>query len=161
MHDQANIPRYPGGFDPGRIVSPMLQRLYTSWHAAAAGRPMPPERDFGLTSLAWARDYLTVQDVRPDGDFHFRFDAPHTANIFGCDMTGLLVSQYPETKVRELIRRTLARVVETRAPVLEMRNVAISHWRYEYEIFLVPLSADGVHVDTVYSLPQIGAEIRR
>lgn len=122
---------------------------------------MPAERDIGPTDLAWAREYLTVQDVRPDGDFHFRIDAPHTANIFGSDMTGKLVSQYPEPKVRELIRRTLMRVVQTKTPVLEMRNVTISHWRWEYEIFLVPISNDGMRVETVYSLPQIGSEIRR
>ncbi|CAN0414021.1 unnamed protein product, partial [Phaeothamnion confervicola] len=129
----------------------MLRRLHDAWRAAAGDRKMPAERDLPPASLPWATEFLTIQDVRADGDFHFRVDAPHTANIFGSDMTGRLVSDYPEPRVRDLIRRTLVRVVETAAPVLEMRNITISHWRWEYEIFLVPLSDDGVRVDTVYS----------
>jgi hypothetical protein len=76
-------------------------------------------------------------------------------------MTGRLVSEYPVAKVRDLIARTLERVVAERAPVLEMRDVSVSLWRWEYEILLLPLSEGGGRVDTVYSLPQIGAEIRR
>lgn len=139
----------------------MLRRLYDSWLKAAGDRPMPAPRDFDPAAIAWAADFLSVHDVRPGNEFHFRIDAPHTANIFGADMTGKSLADYSEPRVRELIRRTLLRVVDTRAPVLEMRNITVSLWRWEYEILLVPLSGDGRNVDTVYSLPQIGSEIRR
>ncbi|MBL8834578.1 MAG: PAS domain-containing protein [Rhodospirillales bacterium] len=148
-------------FDPARIASPMLRRLHDAWRTAAGTRAMPSAADLPPQAIDWARDFLSVHDVLPDGEFHFRIDAPHTANIFGNDMTGKPLSAYGDPKVRELIRRTLVRVVETRAPVLEMRDIAVSLWRWEYEILLVPLSADGRNVDTVYSLPQIGSEIRR
>jgi hypothetical protein len=148
-------------FEPSRIVSPMLRRLYDSWYKAAGSKPMPAPRDFDPADIAWAVDFLSVHEVRPGDEFHFRIDAPHTANIFGIDMTGKSLADYPESRVRELIRRTLLRVVATRAPVLEMRDITISLWRWEYEILLVPLSADGQNVDTIYSLPQIGSEIRR
>ncbi len=148
-------------FDPARIASPMLRRLHDAWRAAAGDRPMPSADDLPPQGIDWSRDFLSVHDVRPDGEFHFRIDAPHTANIFGTDMTGKSLSDYREPKVRDLIRRTLLRVVDARAPVLEMRNITVSLWRWEYEILLVPLSADGRNVDTIYSLPQIGSEIRR
>jgi hypothetical protein len=148
-------------FEPSRIASPMLRRLYDSWRDAAGVRPMPAAGDLAPADLAWAADFLSVHDVRPGGEFHFRIDAPHTANIFGVDMTGKSLAAYSEPRVRELIRRTLLRVVDSRAPVLEMRDITISLWRWEYEILLVPLSADGLNVDTIYSLPQIGSEIRR
>lgn len=149
------------GFAPSRIVSPMLRRLYDSWRKAAGTRPMPAPGDFGPTDIAWAADFLSVHEVRPDGEFRFRIDAPHTANIFGIDMTGKSLADYPEPRVRGLIRHSLLNVVGTRAPVLEKRDITVSLWRWEYEILLVPLSADGQDVDTIYSLPQIGSEIRR
>jgi len=148
-------------FEPSRIVSPMLRRLYDLWRDAAGERPMPAPYDFAPANIAWAADFLSVHEVRPGNEFHFRIDAPHTANIFGADMTGKALSDYSEPRVRELIRCTLLRVVDTRAPALEMRDITVSLWRWEYEILLVPLSADGQNVDTVYSLPQIGSEIRR
>ncbi|MBI3507796.1 MAG: PAS domain-containing protein [Proteobacteria bacterium] len=157
----ARIQPAPTDFDPDRIVSPMLQRLHAQWHAAARGRTMPAARDLPPADLAWASDFLSIHEVLPAGEFHFRVDAPHTANIFGSDMTGKPLAEYPNPKVRDLIRRTLLRVVDTRAPVREMRDVTVSLWRWEYEILLVPLSADGATVDTIYSLPQIGSEIRR
>jgi hypothetical protein len=148
-------------FEPARIVSPMLRRLYDSWHKATGGRAMPSPLDLDPTSIPWAADFLSVHEVRAGGEFHFRIDAPHTANIFGTDMTGKSLADYPEPRVRELIRHSLLSVVGTRAPVLEKRDITISLWRWEYEILLVPLSADGRNVDTIYSLPQIGSEIRR
>ncbi len=122
---------------------------------------MPAPRDFDPADIAWAADFLSVHEVRPGGEFRFRIDAPHTANIFGTDMTGKSLADYSDPRVRELIRRSLLQVLETRAPVSQMRDITVSLWRWEYEILLVPLSADGHSVDTVYSLPQIGSEIRR
>lgn len=122
---------------------------------------MPAPRDFDPADIAWAADFLSVHEVRPGNEFRFRIDAPHTANIFGADMTGKSLDDYSEPRVRELIRHSLLHVVGTRAPVLEKRDITVSLWRWEYEILLVPLSADGRNVDTIYSLPQIGSEIRR
>jgi len=148
-------------FEPARIVSPMLRRLYESWHKAAGDRTMPAPLDFGPSDIPWAAEFLSVHEVRAGDEFHFRIDAPHTANIFGTDMTGKSLADYPEPRVRELIRHSLLGVVGTRAPVLEKRDITVSLWRWEYEILLVPLSADGYSVDLIYSLPQIGSEIRR
>jgi hypothetical protein len=122
---------------------------------------MPTPVAFSPESLGWAKEYLSVHDVGPDGAFRFRIDAPATAKLYGCDMTGKSLAEYPEPRVREVIRRTLARVVETRAPVRDLRDITVSLWRWEYEILLVPMSHDGMRVDAIYSLPQIGAEIRR
>ncbi len=148
-------------FDPAAIVGPMLRRLHDSWRAAAGGADMPTPDAFAPDAIGWAREHLSVHDVLSDGTFRFRIDAPHTAKIYGIDMSGRPLSDYPEPRVREIIARTLARVVATRAPVREMRDIAVSAWRWEYEILLVPLSRDGTRVDAIYSLPQIGAEIRR
>lgn len=148
-------------FEPSRIVSPMLRRLYDAWHKAAGDRRMPAPGDLDPTEIAWAADFLSVHEVHPGDEFRFRIDAPHTANIFGADMTGKSLADYSEPHVRETIRRSLLRVVGARAPALEMRDITVSLWRWEYEILLVPLSVDGHNVDTIYSLPQIGSEIRR
>ncbi len=139
----------------------MLRRMYDAWHAAAAGRTMPESDDLTPAALAWASAFLSIHDVLTDGTFRFRVDAPNTAHIFGSDMTGRPLADYPDAKVREVIRRTLQRVVDTRAPVREMRDITVSLWRWEYEILLVPVAGDCGRVETIYSLPQIGSEIRR
>lgn len=148
-------------FDPAAISGPSLRRLFQAWQAAAGSARMPTPDALPPESIAWARDALSVHDVLAGGAFRFRADAPDTASLYGVDMTGRTLDEYPEPRVREVIRRTLLRVVNARAPVRDMRDITVSLWRWEYEILLVPLSRDGETVDTIYSLPQIGAEIRR
>jgi hypothetical protein len=155
------ILREPVAFDPAGVVAPMLRRMYEAWRDAAAGRAMPASGELPPAALAWAAEFLSIHDVLADGTFRFRVDAPKTAHLFGDDMSGRLLADYPDPKIREVIRRTLQSVVDTRAPVREMRDITVSLWRWEYEILLVPLAGSCGQVETIYSLPQIGSEIRR
>ncbi len=148
-------------FDPATIAGAPLRRLHAAWSAACGFARMPTPETLSPAAIVWARETLSVHDVLPGGTFRFRIDAPHTAALYGIDMTGRTLDEYPEPRVREIIRRTLARVVRSRSPAREMRDITVSLWRWEYEILLVPLSRDGENVDTIYSLPHIGAEIRR
>lgn len=138
-------------FDPDELRSKRLRRFYSYWSGRCGGREMPARRDIDPIDIPWMLGYVTLHDVLPDGGFRFRIDASHTAAMFGFDMTGRTLAEYPVPEVREMIRSSLVAVIETRQPQRKDLDygTAFRHWRYER--LILPLSDDGERIDILMS----------
>jgi hypothetical protein len=143
----------PADFDPAVIEASVLRRLHAYWNARRAGRAMPARADLDPTKFAWALGAVSLMERLDDGDWAFRVDATTTADHFAVDMTGKRLSKYPDAPVRALMQTTLDAVVAARVPMLVHRDFLFNGLPRRYELLLLPLSADGVRVDMILSMP--------
>lgn len=138
-------------FDPATLRGNRLRRFYSYWDGRRGRRAMPARRDFDPVDIPWMLGFVTLHEVLPGGDFLFRVDATNTASMFGIDMTGRTLAEYPVVSVREMIRRALTIVAETGRPLRSDLDYdsAHSHWRYER--LILPLSDDGERPNMLFS----------
>lgn len=149
---------HPAEFDPAIIETPALRRLHAYWDSRRAGRAMPARADIDPTDFAWALGAVSLMERQGDGDYLFRVDATTTAELFAIDMTGRLLSLYPDAPVRSMMQATLDAVVAARAPMLVYRDFIFNRMPRRYELLLLPLSSDGAAVDMVLSMPGFDGE---
>jgi hypothetical protein len=138
-------------FDPASLRSERLGRLYRYWDQRRGDRTMPARSDIDPIDMPWILGFLTLHDVLPEGGFRFRVDASYTATMFGIDMTGRPLDEYPIPAVRDMIRRSLDLVCATARPLRSDMDYgsAVRHWRYER--LILPLASDGCRVDMLMS----------
>ena len=138
-------------FQPDTIRSNRLRRFHAYWDARRGARAMPAHSDIDPVEIPWMLGYVSLHDVLPDGGFRFRVDASNTSAMFGIDMTGRRLDEYPDGEMRERIRRALETVVLIRRPLRSDLDyaTAFNHWRYER--LVLPLAADGATPDMLMS----------
>jgi hypothetical protein len=112
---------------------------------------MPARADIDPTEMPWMLGYVSLHDVLADGGFRFRVDASNTSAMFGFDMTGKRVDEYPIADVRERIRAALETVVLTRRPLRSDLDYATAYEKWRYERLVLPLAADGATPDMLMS----------
>jgi hypothetical protein len=95
--------------------------------------------------------FVTLHEVLPCGNFRFRVDATHTADVFGVDMTGRTLDEYPAPDVREMIRASLTTVIETRVPLRRDLDFGARFQNWRYERLILPLSDDGERINMLFS----------
>jgi hypothetical protein len=78
-------------------------------------------------------------------------DATHTADVFGVDMTGRTLDEYPAPDVREMIRASLTTVIETRVPLRRDLDFGARFQNWRYERLILPLSDDGERINMLFS----------
>jgi hypothetical protein len=138
-------------FDPDTIRSNRLRRFHTYWNARRGKHAMPARGDIDPTEIPWMLGFLSLHDILPDGGFRFRVDASNTSAMFGVDMTGRRVDEYPDAEIRERIRAALEAVVLTRAPLRSDLDYATPYETWRYERLVLPLGADGRTPDMLMS----------
>ena len=137
--------------DPNSVRSNRLRRFFGYWDGRRGQRMMPARSDIDPVEIPWMLGYVTLHDARPGQNFRFIIDGTRTAEMFGIDMTGRTVDEYPIPDIREMIRRTLATVVETRRPLRSDLDYGVKHQCWRYERLILPLGADGANVDMLMS----------
>ncbi|MBI3507483.1 MAG: PAS domain-containing protein [Proteobacteria bacterium] len=140
-----------GDFDPASLRSKRLRRFFEYWNAKRGTREMPARGNIDPVEIPWLLGYVTLHEVLPEGGFRFRIDATHTANMFGFDMTGRTLAEYPDAQVREMIRSSLVAVLETRQPQRKDLDYGTSFRQWRYERLILPLSEDGARIDMLMS----------
>lgn len=143
-------------FDPSKINSHRLRRLFDYWDIKRGSRPFPRRLDVDPIDFSWAWSGLSVIEAIADGDFIWRIDATEVSALFNHDMTGRRLSEYPSATVREIIRNSYKVVIESRAPLRAVRDFVAENRLRRYEILLLPLSKNGDAVDLIFSLPEFG-----
>jgi hypothetical protein len=138
-------------FDPDTLRGNRLRRFYSYWDGRRGTRAMPARRDIDPVDIPWMLGFVTLHEVLPDGGFRFRVDATHTANVFGVDMTGRTLDEYPSPEVREMIRASLTTVVESRVPLRRDLDFGAKFQNWRYERLILPLSDDGERVNMLFS----------
>jgi hypothetical protein len=154
MLKPAGRPETPD-FDPHQLRGARLRRLHEYWDQRRAGRTMPARADLDPVEMAFALGYVTLHDVLPEGGYRFRVDATQTAAMFGIDMTGRTLDQYPIPEIREMIRRSLDAVAASARPLRSDLDYGSPYRHWSYERLILPLSADGTRVDMLMSAVDI------
>jgi len=138
-------------FDPDTVRGNRLRRFYSYWDGRRGLREMPARRDIDPVDIPWMLGFVTLHEVLPRGNFRFRVDATHTANVFGVDMTGRTLDEYPSPDVREMIRSSLTKVLETRIPLRADLDFGTRFQNWRYERLILPLSDDGERINMLFS----------
>lgn len=146
--------------DPSQMIEPKLRSLYAYWSAKRGGRTMPARADIDPVDMPALLPHLMLVTVAGDPPrFRFRLVGTEIVARYGMELTGRDLAnvdlgselgavrlQYEET-AREAVPTYCRHAIETGAG---------KHLRYER--LLLPLSADGAHVDMmlggVYLLPE-------
>lgn len=141
----------PIEFDPDTVRGNRLRRFYSYWDGRRGVREMPARRDIDPVDIPWMLGFVTLHEVLQSGNFRFRVDATHTANMFGVDMTGRTLDEYPVPDVREMIRSALTTVLETRIPLRADLDFGARFQNWRYERLILSLSDDGERINMLFS----------
>jgi hypothetical protein len=128
-----------------------LRRLYRDWSERCGARRMPARADFDPLEMRYILSHLSLVDVlRNPLRFVFRLHASNNAARVGVDMTGKEIGEMPLATAPEQLRAQYEVTVRSRAPVVHNYHATLADGlRWDYELLLLPLAADGETVDMV------------
>jgi hypothetical protein len=138
-------------FDPSIIRDPRQKRFHAYWCQKAAGREMPRRADVDPVDFAWMLGWITLVEPLPDGDWRFVVDGSNIAAVFGVDMTGKRVSEYPVPAVRDVMSTTFAAAAAARGPYFLTYDIEHDLRRWRYDGLLLPLCGDDGGIDRLIS----------
>lgn len=144
-------------FDPNCINATRLRRLYEYWNTKRGNREFPRRSDIDPVEFSWAWSGLSLIEALDDGDFFWRIDATEVSRLFQHDMTGRRLSEYPSAIVREIIRASYIKVIESREPLRIVRNFVADNRHRSYELLLLPLSRNRDAVELIFSIPEFSS----
>ena len=126
------------------IIDPLLQRLYDYWSGKCGGRAMPSRSDIDPVDLSFMLGQILLIDVlRAPLRFHVRVHGTELARRAGYELTGKMLDELPLPEYRAMAERSLAKVVDTRAPFRSLRDRTVDGRSLRYEGLVLPLSRDG------------------
>jgi len=134
-----------------QIRNASLSRLLDDWIAARGARALPSRHDLPPEKLRELLGDVTLFDVL--GPRSFRYRLVGTRIEYGRDirLTGTLLDEHPDQVFAEYAIAVCAEAVATRLPVWRDVDLAGRTRRFRHEVLVLPLSADGEHVDTLMS----------
>jgi hypothetical protein len=128
-----------------------LLSLYRYWSDKRRGRSMPARADLKVPELRPWLGYVNLVEVSRDPlDFRYRVFGTHIAEAIGIDLTGESISQNPNG-VAEL-RQGYEEVVERKAPLYQVHEMAGFKGAFRHHRILLPLSDDDETVNMVLVL---------
>lgn len=131
------------------IRTSKLQRLHCDWEKRRRGREFPARADFDVLDLKYVIGNIALLDVAYEPlRFRFRLHGTGIAQRVGYEMTGKEVDDLPPPAVRSHVRRHFTAVVESRMPLVEMRERHMTDDRVlGSETLALPLARDGATID--------------
>ncbi len=138
--------------------------LLELWQLRRAGRRLPARADFDVIELRpWLGD-LHLLDVENGGaDFRYRIFATNISQYLGREMTGKLMSQTPEPRLRALGLSSYREVIRAGVPYL-IRRPTLVHGPLSYQTIrdylVLPLGADDTVIDRLLVLNDPRARAR-
>jgi hypothetical protein len=135
------------------LRAPMLRRFYADWDVRRRGRAFPARRDFDPCDFIYALGNVSLMDVVRDPlRFRFRLHGTGVVARIGTDMTGKFVHETKDLRHCEMATEHFREVVETRRPVVRIRNAYVTDVRiWNCEVLVLPLSSDGSDIDMLIS----------
>jgi hypothetical protein len=128
------------------IVGDHARELHALWEKLTGDRVAPRREEFTLSLVRTLTPWLWTADVIDNGaDFRFRLAGDRVAQFYGKRITGLPLSELPNTPFIERVRQMLAYCVEHKRPVVAgpVRSSREGKEHWDVEAIVVPLSDDG------------------
>jgi hypothetical protein len=128
------------------IVGDHARDLHGLWQKLTGERPAPRREEITLSLVRTLTPWLWTVDVIDNGaDFRFRLVGDRITQFYGNRITGLPLSQLPNSPFFERLKQMLTYCVEHRRPValgpIRSSREGREHW--EVEALVVPFSEDG------------------
>lgn len=143
---------------PDRHATPLLRRGYDYWNGKRAGRAMPARADIDPLEIVPLLPHVALIDVlrgaRPGWPLDFRYRLMGTAIDYHMSrsFTGLCLSEVPHQRPGSQLWGNFAAVVETARPRFNAVPYVGPHKDFLAIVdVILPLSADGAHVDMLMS----------
>ena len=133
------------------IHSEALRELHAYWQEIAKGDGLPSLKDVDPVEIPHLLKGIYLIDVtEPTADFRVRLMGTHIVDVFDKDYTGQAVADFDLDGESDAILAEYEKVVDGKEPalrteVLRNRNGEL----FRYERLLLPLSSNGVVVDTL------------
>jgi hypothetical protein len=152
--------------DPSQMIEPRLRALHAYWTAKRRGRIMPARPDIDPVEVPRLLSNLMLVTVsgKPPR-FGFRLVGTEIVARYGAELTGRDLDNIDLGTELGSVRSQYEETVREAAPTYCRHEIETKEGKYlRYERLLLPLSADGVHVDMllggVYQLPA-GAAVKQ
>jgi len=131
------------------IRSPDLRRLRDDWEARRNGRDLPARADFDVLDLKYMLGRLALFEVAYYPlRFRCRLHGTSIARRVGYEMTGKTLDEIPSPLLRVKMRDHFQRAIETRMPIVEIRErETYENGVVDCEVLVLPLSGSGKSVD--------------
>ncbi len=100
---------------------------------------MPCRADVDPVDFAWMLGWVTLVEPLADGDWRFVIDGSNIAAVFGNDMTGKRLSEYPLPAVRDVLFANFATTAAARGPHFVTHDIDYDLRRWRYDGLLLPL----------------------
>lgn len=149
-----------GPGDDGMLLMDANRRLFARWIAAGHGEWMVPRDAFDVIELGALVGSLCVHDRDDDlDDYRCRVCGSEVAADLGVDLTGRLMSTYPEA-LREIVRTGYDRSLVTRRPFMSVHLLIRTErspvypreeGRILHEKLILPVTRGGRGVDCFIS----------
>lgn len=136
-----------------QLRAPMLRRFYADWDARRRGRELPARRDFDPCDFTYALGNVSLMDVMRDPlRFRFRLHGTGVVARTGTDMTGKFVHEMKDLRHCEMATEHFRESMETRRPVVKIRNAYVTDVRiWNCEVLVLPLSSNATDIDMLMS----------
>ncbi len=140
--------------DPPHLPHPTHAFVRAYWESKRRGRLMPARADIDPVEMKAHLGWIVLADVLPDGaDFRLRLVGTLVTDYFLRDGTGRTIKESfaeADPAVTDSVLAAFRTVVRERVP---LRSFGRAGWLgqefLDFDLLLLPLSADGEHVDIV------------
>jgi hypothetical protein len=119
---------------------------------------LPRRRDLDLNRISSLRDYIFLIEILPDeNDYYFSQSGSRMGTLFGTDLAGTHLSEMSDTLLRQSLRKTYDRVVETKQPLFLRGRYVWQDKSVPIERLLIPMVGDDGRVNSIcgISIPEI------
>ncbi len=131
-----------------KIETPELQRLYRYWEESRRGRDFPARRDIDPLHFPYILGSVLLLDVLYEPlRFRFRLHGTDLVLRAGYDMTGKMADALPNAENRAVLLQRCHTLIETRQPMVVIRDRLLGKQIFGYEALWLPLSEDGTTID--------------
>jgi len=133
-----------------RIRHRKLRRLFDYWDLKRGTRALPGRPDIDPIDLAFILGNLILLELH-QGDgrprYRFRVHGSNLARRAGFDMTGKWMDDYPDADYGQVALASFDRTAISAVPFHNINDRMLAGRMRGYETVMLPLAADGEHVD--------------
>ena len=132
------------------IGHPALRDLHRHWEARRGARAMPARADMDPVELPrkLLPNLFLVAVENDPRRFRYRLVGTELTAVMRREFTGQYVDEMPFL-FRKFALPAYAEVMERAAPTYREINAVEAFWRIRYRRLLLPLSQDGLRIDTI------------
>lgn len=131
------------------LLPPDLKTFLELWESKRQGRLMPRRSDFTVEEFTpWlGRLHLVRVEGENDGDGRYIVFATRSAERYGREMTGKLLSQFEPAEMADRALEDHYRILRERGPTYSEINNTFGPLLMHWSRLALPLSDDGQRID--------------